>query len=307
MKRLFISALFLCFVAFVAVVIIFGPHFIESVTKPAQDTKAVQETKPVQNYDKNIQLKISTDKDTYYPGDIVNITASVENTSSISIDYHLGNIGDPTPYIYLESNSYFHGFLLEENGVPRLVLTLPTSGQLKPNSVVTRQVIWNQMFYSKEQAPQGTYQITCWLTLEGDRNGSSLKTLKVSKDIILKGSLVYITPDQAQNIALSLPAVQAWRESHSGKNVIKQENGQYYLMYDGEWQKIAPQFSGNEQRMPLTVDNHNEWMPDVTTIFENSQYIITMGTKVGPNPHFVKIQIDPVTGSIIELKLTDKP
>jgi hypothetical protein len=48
----------------------------------------------------DILLRISTSKDTYIPGEVILITASVENQSPYAITYRLSSQGDPTPYIF---------------------------------------------------------------------------------------------------------------------------------------------------------------------------------------------------------------
>jgi hypothetical protein len=92
--------------------------------------------------DGDILLSISTNKDTYMPGEVILVTASVENRSPNPVKYILFNRGDPTPYVYLEKNPYFSGFGLEEKGVlGRTVAPMYTGGQLKPYEIVKREVV----------------------------------------------------------------------------------------------------------------------------------------------------------------------
>jgi hypothetical protein len=257
----------------------------------------------------DILLKISTSKDTYVPGEVILITASVENQSPNPVKYALSSMGNPTPSVYLENNLYFSGFPLEEKelGGVRTVVPMVTGGQLKPHEIIKREVIWDQMILLRnQQAPQGTYSIGCGLTIGDYQNESSQKRLSVILDIHIVGAPKWITLEQAKNIALNLPEVKTWQETHSGKSVVKQENGNYYVFMMGDWQKVAPQFSASEQKTPLTLNNYKEWMPDVNVTLDKSTWIITMGTKMGPNPHFVRIQINPVTSSVVDAQFSDK-
>jgi hypothetical protein len=280
-----------------------------SVNKIESDSQSISpdltKVNTAQFVDTDVILKISTNKDTYIPGEIIQVDASAENRSPDTVKYGLACQGDPTPYVNLENNAYFSGFPLEEKelGGVRTVVPMFSSGQLKPHEIVKRKVVWDQkILLQNQQAPQGTYNIICWMSLGNYQNESLQKHISVNLNINIVDAPKWITPEQAKNIVLGLPEVKNWQETHSGKNVVKQENGNYYIFMMGEWQKVAPQFIGNEQKTPLTIENYKEWMPDVNITLEKGIWIITMGTKMGPNPHFVTINVDPVTGDVLDLK-----
>ncbi len=191
-----------------------------SISIPANLTKE----NATQIIESDILIKLSINKNTYVPGELVLITASVDNLSPGPVEYALANEGDPTPYVYLEDSPYFHGFPLEENpGVVRTVLPRYNTGQLNPNEPVTRNVVWDQMIlFKNQQAPEGTYSARCGITLGNYQDRSSLKPLSVSLHIYIVGAPEWITPEQAEAIALDLPEVTSWREEHSGKNLINE-------------------------------------------------------------------------------------
>jgi hypothetical protein len=253
MKRLVIGALFLGFVIFIAIVNIYEPHFTSAVTKsntgtkPAQETKPVQETQPTQNYEKDIQLKISTDKDTYIPGEIINVTGSVENISSKNIGAMAGYDQNPV-YISLNTNSQF-GFPLYDRvyKTAPIVLTIITSPQLEPHRAITRTVVWDQVIWDRiaehntDQVPPGTYTFTCRVTF-GITNSGERNSITTSKEIKIILPPEWITLEQAKTIALDLPEVKKWQEDHSGKGVVKQENGDNFALRLGEWKKVLPNY-----------------------------------------------------------------
>ena len=257
----------------------------------------------------DILLKLSANKSTYVPGEIVLVTASVENLSGNSIEYALSSIGVPIPLVWLENNPYFSVFALEEKelGGVRTVLPMPTTGQLKASSQVTRNVVWDQkILFKNQQAPQGTYMISCGITLGNYQNRDSLTKISTNISIHLIGAPAWMTPEHAKEIALNIPDIKSWREAHSGKNVVKEENGGIFVYLNDEWMKVSPQFAISESSKTISLDELKEWMPELYVNLENGKWAVRMGTKLGPNPHFVKIQIDTVKSSVIEIQFSDR-
>jgi hypothetical protein len=252
----------------------------------------------------DLRLTLTANKAVYQAGEIVRVTATVENLTSEVIEYTLWNIGDPTPYIYLapyvylESNQCSFGFALEEEGnTGRVVNPMIIVPRLEPHEVVTREVVWDQK-HRDLQAPQGTYTITCSIALGDYNQGSdSLKRLSVSVDINIVDAPQWITPEQAKDIALSLPEVREWREAHSGKYLLKEEDGYYLLIHD-EWIKVDPIFTIGDGYQDLTLDDLPEWIPDADVSLEDGAWLVEMGTKLGMEPHFVKVWIDIEDGTV---------
>ncbi len=255
----------------------------------------------------DVLVRLSTNNSTYFPGETVSVIASVENRSSNAVEYILSSLGDPTPYVYLEGNQFFpYRRALEEKslGGGRTVQPLITSGQLKPHEVVIREVVWDQK-YGGQQAPQGTYRIGSAITLGVYRDSSSWKVLSVNLDVHIVGGPQWITPEQAKAIALDLAEVKAWFATHSGKNLVREENGDYYILLD-DWQKISLQFTYSESSKTMNLDELREWIPEADVRLEDSKWTIRTGTKLGTNPHFLKIQIEPVKGSVLNVQFSDR-
>jgi hypothetical protein len=159
--------------------------------------------------------------------------------------------------------------------------------------------------FKNQQAPQGIYRIGCGITLGDYRNESSLKNISVSLDIQIVGAPEWITPEQAMDTALNLPEVKAWREEHSGKNVVKEENGVYFVFILDEWHNVSPYFTISESSETLSLDELKNWIPEAYSNLEEGKWVIRMGTKLGSTPHFVRIQVDPVTNSVISTQFSD--
>lgn len=247
-----------------------------------------------------IVLTISTNKAVYKSGELVIVNATVENQSENTFEYTSGQ-EDILPIVYLEDNPYFDGFALWEKelqGNFSIVGEIIT-GQVKPHEIRKRQVIWDQKFDQKRHiAPQGEYSIRCGIT--------KATTIIVSVDVHIQiaSAQKWITQEQAKDIALNLPEVRDWKEQHTGSDIVKEENGNYFVCFHDEWQQVPPQFTIHETET-LNISELREWMPEVYVFLNNSQWIVRTGTKLGMNPHFIEITIDPVTGSILNTDFSD--
>jgi hypothetical protein len=263
-------------------------------------SSVVKYTNTAQINANGIVLTISTNKAVYKSGELVIVNATVENQSENTFEYTSG-LENFLPAIYLEDNPYFNGFALWEK---ELQHDFSMAGgiitkQLKPHEIHKRRVIWDQKFDQKRHiAPQGEYSISCGIT--------KATNIIVSVDIHIQiaGAQKWITQEQAKDIALSVSEVRAWLDQHTGDNIIKEENGNYFVCFHEEWQQVSPQFTITETET-LNLSDLQEWTPEVYVLLDNSQWIVRTGTKLGMNPHFIKITIDPVTGSILNTDFSD--
>jgi len=258
--------------------------------------------------DSDVQIILRTNKAIYPVGEMVLVTALVRNLSSVHVNYRLSNQGDPTPYVWLADSPYFRGFGLEEKallGGVRTVMPMERTGTLGPHEIVTREVVWDQKFWRVNgvQAPQGTYTIGCGMTL-GDPYGDRtlLKSLSLTLNISIVGAPGWITPEQAKSIAFSLPEVIAWREQHSGKNVMKEENGVFFVLFPFGWEKVSPSASIEG----LTLSEFREWVPDATVGLIDGAWLVQMATKLGPEPHRLTVRVNPETGAVQNIQVYAK-
>ena len=251
-----------------------------------------------------ITLTISTNKETYVPGETVVVTASVENTTANTITYFLANIGDPTPAVYLSNNANFRGFALEEKGFSRTVIPAYTSGQLKPHQTVSREVVWDQKAFSPtlSQAPNGRYNIGCGITLGDYFNEASLKNISCNFDIFIVGDATWTTAEQAKNTALNLPDVAKWLIDHSGENIAKIVDGNYFITYNDLWQQITPDFKINN----LSFSELQNSLPDMLMEYQDDNLILTWKSRYGMKPHMVKVWINLKNGSVTDKQFFDK-
>jgi hypothetical protein len=253
-----------------------------------------------------VVLRIHTNKTVFKPGETIRVDASIGNTSENIIEYRTSP-EDLKPSVYVEDNPYFTRFGLWEKqlkGAPTL-LAMTEIKQLKPDGIKRRQVVWDQKIEQKIQAPKGEYSIKCSIDIVYNQDLRSVKTISTDLHIKITGAKEWITQEQAKNIALNLPEVKKWQETHTGNNIVKEENGNYYVCIHNEWQQVSPQFTIFETEN-LNLNELKEWVPKIYVLLENGQWTVSTGTKLGLNPHFVRITINLETGSVVSKELTDE-
>jgi hypothetical protein len=81
-----------------------------------------------------------------------------------------------------------------------------------------------------------------------------------------------------------------------GSAITKEENGEFFVMYDGRWQKAGQQLYKNMQN----------YQPEYRIQFKDYQWIMTYVDKsLGP-PQRIEIKIDANSRVIEEFKKYDK-
>jgi hypothetical protein len=252
----------------------------------------------------DVLLKLATDKQLYQPGQTVTILATVENLSSHSVDYTMWNIGDPALYITLAPTLFGDQISLNErNFRGRLVASMVTEDVLEADQRLSREVIWNQKLNTHPdeiQAPPGQYTIQAVFYV-GKYNGSDAEPelITATLDIRIDGSEKIITPEEGLQIALTVPEVQQWYEAHSGPNLVKQENGEYYLFLESGWQSVVPTGSFNG----LSLDQIQQtYEPSSYITMENKVWKVQLISSLGAPPNQRFVQVDARTGAIISVE-----
>lgn len=251
-------------------------------------------------------LRISTNKTAYKPGETIVVDASIENISENTIEYEKGE-QDFVPAVYLVDNPYLEGFGLWEkrfHGGPT-INPLTGTGELKPHEIKSREVVWDQKFQQNIQAPQDEYSIACSFKIIRNHDPNLYKTLSINIYVHITGGKKWITPDQAENIAVNLPEVKDWQKNHTGNNIAKEENGNYYVYMANEWQKVSPEFFMVVNYKTLTLEELQQSTPEVYVYLVDGQWEVDTYTDLGEKPHNVQVLIDPETGSIIKIEFSN--
>lgn len=251
-------------------------------------------------------ITISTDKETYQPGETVQVTATVENLTDAPVSYWLANSGDPFPSVSLQDDRYSAGVSLQEKDyIGGIVVPVIVNKELKPHEIVTREVVWDQKLNYQGtafQAPAGTYQIVCGVSSGVYDSKNTTIPTQISLAIQIAGAPVWITPDQAKAVTFKLPDISAWVEAHSGKNITKTENGKQYLLSMDSWIDFGPGSTITFGDGTFTFNDLQTWVPSPNIALDKGSWRILLATKLGLSPHTVQIWVDPVTSAVKDIQ-----
>jgi hypothetical protein len=247
----------------------------------------------------NVHLTISSDKSIYKPGEIIRITATVENITDQSITYTLMNIGDPKIYVFLEETPFAGSQgLVEEDYTEHVTNPMETYETLEPKQIITRRVVWNQQLSTYPdpiQAPSGIYRITSYFLVGKDLGDSQADELSASVDIKIQDAKTVILPEKALEIASIQPEVISWIADHSGASIAKYENGQYFLYDQSGWQKVSPDGVTLEDLQQKFAPHHN-------VLMANDKWEVRFFTKMGPSPYEIIVRIDSFSGKVLSVE-----
>jgi hypothetical protein len=253
-----------------------------------------------QTTEKGIQLRISSDKAVYQPGEIVYITASVENLSDLPQKYTLWNIEDPAIYVYLDETPYAEGQALYEKDYQEKESIGEVASELLPaKQRIAREVVWNQQLFTYPdpiEAPTGNYRIHCEFFIGSYSTDIEPVKLSTSVEIRVENAKIIITPDEAIAIARRAPDVESWYNEHSGPNLVKYENNQYYLYFESGWERASPDTTVDG----MTLEEFRQsYEPAYNALMVDNIWQVRFFTKFGAPPNVMIVNIEPTTGKIL--------
>jgi len=259
--------------------------------------RSATEKQVVETTQDGIILTLSTDKQVYQPGEIIAVEARVENASSIPFSYTMWSIGDPAIYVAVTETPYSGGVELYEKG-HEIANVLPevTADTLAPGQSITRKVIWDQLlptYPQSIQAPSGKYNIRAVFHIGAYSSNNKPFPLTANVEIEITGTAKIITPEDALCLALELPEVKQWYDEHSGPNLVRVENGEYYVWFEIGWQKVDPLFTYNG----LDIDQLQKYTPESNVLVTGEKWQVLLFTKLGPSPNEIRVEVDPIAGT----------
>ncbi|HHY93854.1 MAG TPA: S-layer homology domain-containing protein [Firmicutes bacterium] len=250
----------------------------------------------------DLRLVLYTDRSWYRQEETVGVVAAVENRSSSELAFTRWNIGDPAIYIRVEPVD--PGFpvprlTLEEEGLSPIRLPAVSTGTLAAGATIVQRIAWKTFLPGTppgdtpdkppEPLPPGKYRITASFYLQPpSANGPEIST-SVEIEIAGEGAIL-VNADQARDLALKDPEVAQWWDAHAGRNLVKQENGQWYVQTAEGWQKATGEYAA-------TVAN---LLPEVQVTFARGLWEVVILCKMGNPPHRLVVHVHPGTGEIVD-------
>lgn len=249
----------------------------------------------------NVSLEISTEKSVYEIGETVYVKVVLQNLGRRTVDYLVGTPCNPDFRVLLHT-PYGSRELMEESYEPMPCIQVIDQRTLDSGERVERTVVWDQrirMHNGTLQAPSGVYEIQGVFYAGKPVDcatvgcGGEVFTVEASVRIEIKaGAEPFITEADALQIALSNSEVASWYEEHIGRRLVKFEDGQWYVLIDGVYEKVTEEFAGELL----------ECEPTSSTILEGNQMTVTLAQKLGNVPHELAVKIDIYTKEIISIE-----
>ena len=246
----------------------------------------------------DVLLRLSTQKQVYKPGEKVQVTAIVENLSDTPITYTMWNQGDPAIYVAVDTRYAGLQWLYEEDMDSHVVLPVVTSGALEAGETIIREVVWDQIVHTYPdpiQAPSGEYTISATFYLGRYSPDKKPEVLEASVAIEIAEAGTLITQEEAKLIALALPEVQEWYKAHSGPNLVKCEDGQYYVWSSTGWEKASPDMAEKVMK---------DHQPGSNVLFKAGVWVVLLFEKMGPPPHEIYVEVDAHTAQVLSTSPT---
>jgi hypothetical protein len=276
----------------------------KETVEPNQSTQASdQSSNDVLTYSEtknNLKFIVNVNQKSFTLDDEIEVQGTVTNEGSETIEYYAGSsscishlkvqiVAQPTNrYLAVKPPKKVTG-CTDDIHVE----------QLDPGETVTKEVIFlpkERIDSSLVSATSGTYHVVVHFNPVDENEEQSIK---VQTSISIKGNdEIIISQEDAKKATNTDPKVQQWIKNHTGDQVSKVENGEYYLLWYDGWHKT------NEEEYLLM--RKGIFQEEMGIEFSENNWEITYLSKLGPAPHRIEITINGKTGDVLSVKTFEK-
>lgn len=257
-----------------------------------------------------VRLVLYTDRSVYRRGGAVGTVAGVENRSPGELAFTRWNIGDPAIYVRAEPadpGSPVPPITLEEKGLSPVRLPAVNTGALATGSAITQRITWQTVFPAAsppgdtqrraDPLPPGRYRITATFYLQSAATGPEPTEISASVEIEIAGDgALLVGADEARDLALREPDVAQWWDAHAGRNLVRRQDGRWYVREAEGWQEASEAYA-------TEVANQG---PELQVTFVRGVWEILMVSKLGDPPHRLVVHVNPYTGEIIDRQFHER-
>lgn len=182
-----------------------------------------------------VRLTLSVGRDSYEPGDKVEVRVAVENSGSMPVE-----LSQPDSPLTVELFSDLAGAQIltpEEGGQP-----VETS--LAPGRSLRASYVWDQMLDTRPtavQAPPGRYDIRASFPFKPPPwRGAEEISLNAAVSFELRGGRPIVSQVEAIRTAISAPEVKAWFEGRGAQLACVQGTAGFYYAANVEMESVTP-------------------------------------------------------------------
>ncbi|WLD91602.1 hypothetical protein [Alkalihalobacillus sp. AL-G] len=237
-----------------------------------------------------VKLELHINKDSFTLEDKIIVTAKATNTSEEDISY----LSNGSCGITLDIRSPYFGRFVEvesncnDTNATRKTLQSGESIEIKKSYIPKLNMT---LFRHEEDtelvpAPSGDYQVAARMGFEMGEPGISVK-----KSVHIDGGKQLLTIEEIDKAVHEHNKVKDWIENHTGDNVAKEDNGNYYIRENGDWVRVNKD----------TYKNLPTGIKEPGRFFENGHWKLKYTNQLGDAPYTLEVTVDAYTGEVIEV------
>lgn len=248
----------------------------------------------VETKDDTVVLTATVESTTFSPGQMVAIQVKVKNTGEQPVWFIRYNGCDDGLHVELEGG---RAAFMQDGLQDRVCDEAIRIAQLDPGSEITGRYLWDQQLDGAPASP-GDYPVVVRFNRSKGPNFTDedpLRAVTARVTVTLQGGKNMISRDQALQAARTDKQWQGWWHDHTGASIVKQENGQWYVLIareqgdpTGEWVKAAQAFA----------DQVFKEEPEVVAEFKDGVWEIRASTKYGRAARHLIVQVNGATGRV---------
>lgn len=238
-------------------------------------------------------MKISSDKQQYLPGEIAEITATVENNSSETVTWWTSCRSIPIISVGVDTE-YVGAISLPHPPVPWACATAIDQGTLEVGEARNRSVYWNLTLQDDIPAPAGNYPITAYMRIS-DGNYGLVGTVEATLEIEIVSDNTYLNLEEALAKAFAHQSIQDWYQAneYDRECYLKNRLSTVSFEVDGK--------ASLHNVIPIAESTSRT--PGCSVQFvEGPQWRVGFFNKLGVLPGDFSLSIDAVSGDVIEVK-----
>jgi hypothetical protein len=250
---------------------------------------------------KGIEYSLSISGNTFDLDGEIEVNGTVKNVTDHPIDYIGYNGCDRGIDVFIPIPTY-QNYFIEKGWVQKEVKACTEAIEhytLEPEETLNeRKVFIPSMRMGNVRGmdiPTGDYKAKL-IFQRGGLDSKEEYDQKIELPLHIDGSKAILTEQEAEKIGHKNDELKQWLSKRVGSAVTKEENGQYYVMVHGHWQKAAKQL----------YEQETDYKPEYWIHFKDYQWIMTYIDKAQGPPHRFEIKIDAKSGIITEINKYEK-
>jgi len=241
--------------------------------------------------DSRLNFSISADKSSYVPGEIAYFSVSAENISDETVVVFLSSSCNPAIGVYVDT---LHNGYMGLTNLQDKPCNLGNIGQemIGPGEVITRDVTWNIMIGDDIDAPSGVFEVAAEIALS-DGAYNQIGKVVTSTAVVVTSGQRYLTRGEALATAYQQNSIADWYAANQFEKKCIMDN------------QMMARFEPNGKvtfAATSALADGTATIPGCSAqLIEGPIWRVVFFSKFGTSPGDYKVDINAVSGSLLEL------